>query len=116
MNPFDPPSLNQNPELSSKNKSNAVFLGFLSAASFALFVYTASNLNARFHDPWMTPRHSPSMSLWWRFGGVMGRVMLLSLPFGALLCFTASTRRKRLAARLLTAAVVAIPVLIGFPT
>ncbi|QDV67172.1 hypothetical protein Poly24_08640 [Rosistilla carotiformis] len=92
-----------------------MFWGFVAAASFALSIYVATNLNARWHDPWMTPRYSQSMMLWWRFGGVMGRVMLLTFPFGIALCFTASTPRKRLSARLLTASLVLIPLFLGLP-
>ncbi|TWU43672.1 hypothetical protein Poly51_61940 [Rubripirellula tenax] len=92
-----------------------MFWGFVAAASFALSIYIATNLNARWHDPWLTPRHSQSMTLWWRFGGVMGRVMLLSLPFGIALCFSASTKRKRLIARLLTVTLILVPLLLGFP-
>jgi len=97
-------------------RGNAVFWGFVAAASFALSIYVATNLNARWHDPWMTPRYSQSMMLWWRFGGAMAWVIMLSLPFGIAFCFDASTRRKRLIARLLTATMVLVPLILGLPT
>jgi hypothetical protein len=96
-------------------KSNVMFWAFFAAASFALLIFVATNLNARYHDPWMTPRYSQSMLLWWRFGGVMGRIMLLSFPFGVALCFTASTRPKRLIARILTVTLIFIPLVLGLP-
>lgn len=119
-NPYDTPRLTTESDGATLEhrpipKGNVMFWGFVAAASFALSVYVATNLNARWHDPWMTPRSSQPMLLWWRFGGVMGRVMLLSLPFGIALCFTASTRRKRLMARLLTATLILVPFVLGFP-
>lgn len=55
------------------------------------------------------------MALWWRFGGVMGRVMLLSFPFGFVLCFIASKQRKRLLAPILTATLILVPLILGLP-
>jgi len=96
-------------------ESDVLFWGFVSAASFSLSIYVAANLYARWHDPWMTPRLSQPMMLWRNFGGVMGRVMLLSLPFGIPLCFAASTFRKRMVAGLLTALIIVVPLILGLP-
>jgi hypothetical protein len=96
-------------------RHDVVFWGFVATAAFAIAIYVASNFNARWHDPWMTPRHSQSMMLWWRFGSVMGRVMLLTFPFGMTLCFSASTRRRRFFARLLTAMLLLAPLILGTP-
>lgn len=119
-NPFDPPqhdpgSIDSHPVEQPRNGHDIIFWGFVAAAAFSLSVYIATNFYARWHDPWLTPRYSPSMMIWRQFGGVAGRVMFVATPFGFALTFLASTPRKRLIAGCLTLMFVIVPLVLGLP-
>jgi hypothetical protein len=46
----------------------AVYYCYEVTAMLVSGIYLAAYLYAYSHDPWLTPRHTPYMILWWKIG------------------------------------------------
>ncbi|MEZ6042953.1 MAG: hypothetical protein R3C20_20820 [Planctomycetaceae bacterium] len=94
---------------------STAFTAFLFASAATMLTYAAANLYARSYDPWLTPRFTEYMRIWWAIGKPMLAVMMLLVPIGIVLLLRTRSTSRRLIITFLVVTMTALPVLLGVP-
>ena len=74
----------------------AVIIGFCTAAYSSSAAFLTAWLYARSYDPWLTPRITHYMIVWWDIGGPIYNLMILLVLFGIAVLLKMPQLRRRL--------------------
>ncbi len=93
----------------------AVYYCYEVTAMLVSGIYLAAYLYAYSHDPWLTPRHTPYMILWWKIGGAMFDLFFLLVAVGIVMLAASSRLRRCWTIWCTLALMIAISSVIGRP-
>jgi hypothetical protein len=83
------------------------YVAFITAAIATSVAVFCAYGYAWWHDPWLTPRHTHYMNLWWGVGGTLSLVIGFLIPAGILLA-TSSKKFPRWCAMITVAEVMCL--------